>query len=93
VHPDLGIPLAHFWSGKSRGAMAEEHYLGDDHEWLVSFCKDYLKEGSADYFVFGHRHLVIDLPLGSSRYLNLGEWFKTSRCLEFKGQELSWREI
>jgi len=93
LHPDLGISLARFWSGKSRGATAQELYLGDEKEWLLCFCRDYLSKHHADYFVFGHRHLRLDIPVGSARYLNLGEWFHGARCLEFNGNELSWREL
>jgi UDP-2,3-diacylglucosamine hydrolase len=29
-----------------------------------------------DFFIFGHRHLPLDLDVdGKARYLNLGEWF------------------
>jgi UDP-2,3-diacylglucosamine hydrolase len=93
LHPDIGIWLARFWSGKSRAATSRELYLGDDNEWLVCFCRDYLKRIHVDYFVFGHRHLVLDIPIGSSRYLNLGEWFNGSRSLFFQGDELAWHEI
>lgn len=93
IHPDIGIRLANFWSGRSREATSRELYLGDENEWLVCFCKDYLKREQVDYFVFGHRHLFLDIRLGSARYLNLGEWFNGSRCLEFSKHELIWREI
>ncbi|HXP51949.1 MAG TPA: UDP-2,3-diacylglucosamine diphosphatase, partial [Bacteroidia bacterium] len=64
-------------------------YLGDDKEWLVSFCKDKLKEKHFDYFIFGHRHLPIEVKLPqNSKYINLGEWINYCSYAEFDGTEL-----
>jgi UDP-2,3-diacylglucosamine hydrolase len=43
---------------------------------LYLFCRDTLEAGDKyDYFVFGHRHLLIDKTLqGGARYVNLGDW-------------------
>jgi UDP-2,3-diacylglucosamine hydrolase len=75
LHPFLGISLADALSRRSRLMTQEESFLGEDREWLVSFSKEKLKETHFDYFVFGHRHLPLDIPLaGGSRYINLGDW-------------------
>ncbi|MGB0369401.1 MAG: UDP-2,3-diacylglucosamine diphosphatase, partial [Flavobacteriales bacterium] len=79
LHPDIGVGLANFWSGRSREANLadDEIYHGDENEWLLQFCKTKLESEHFDYFVFGHRHLVLDKPVGkNSRYINLGAWFK-----------------
>lgn len=89
IHPDIGIGLANFWSGKSRGATLEENYLGDQKEWLVQYCKEINAKQHFDYFIFGHRHLVIDKSFEEGfRYLNLGEWFKTGHFAKFDGTAL-----
>jgi UDP-2,3-diacylglucosamine hydrolase len=42
-----------------------------------------------DYFVFGHRHLPLDLSIGDkSRYINLGEWLHYNTYAVFDGEEL-----
>jgi len=42
-----------------------------------------------DYFVFGHRHLPYDLPLGGkSRIVNLGEWISAFTYAVWDGQKL-----
>src|SRR5690606_13228019 len=78
IHPDLGVGLANFFSKLSRGANSKEdkNFMGEDKEFLVRFCKDLLSKGDkTDYFIFGHRHLPLDIQLqGNSRYINLGEW-------------------
>mgnify|MGYP000577892349 CR=1 FL=1 len=41
-----------------------------------------------DYFIFGHRHLVLDKEVGeNSRYINLGAWFKEPHFGVWDGQK------
>jgi len=78
IHPTWGVALANFFSRKSRESTGEKDsiYLGDDNEYLVQYCNEVLKTEKHDAFIFGHRHMVIDMPLmQGSRYINLGEWF------------------
>lgn len=77
IHPDIGMRLAGFWSGRSRKANPPvEKFLGEDHEWLYLYSKEKAKKmPDVDYFVFGHRHLPLDLQVAEhARYINLGEW-------------------
>ncbi len=76
VHPNIGISVANFWSGASRAQANdnEKQFLGDD-EWLWAFSKEMEEQEHHDYYIFGHRHLPLDLSVGSnSKYINLGEW-------------------
>ena len=53
----------------------DEQFKGEDKEWLVHYSKEILNSEHFDYFVFGHRHLPLDIELSKeSRYINLGEW-------------------
>ena len=91
LHPNFGIWLANRSSGYSRSATGETDriYLGDDKEWLIIYCKEYLeKVKHQDYFIFGHRHLPIDHTLPGSRYINLGEWMHHQTYAVFDGKEL-----
>jgi UDP-2,3-diacylglucosamine hydrolase len=91
IHPNLGIGLADYWSGKSRKANRgeDEKFLGEENEWLAIYCKEYLKQEHMDYFIFGHRHLPLDLRVGeNSRYINLGEWINYNSYAVFDGKEL-----
>ena len=48
---------------------------GEENEWLVKYSKEILNSEHFDYFVFGHRHLPLDIKISEkSRYINLGEW-------------------
>jgi len=50
-------------------------FLGEDNEWLILYAKRKLQTQHFDYFVFGHRHLPMEIELGNdSKYLNLGDW-------------------
>ncbi len=77
LHPNLGIPLALYFSRKSRIATGttDEKFLGDEKEWLVIHSKEVLATEHFDYLIFGHRHLPLDITInGKRRYVNLGEW-------------------
>ena len=87
LHPNIGIGLANFWSRKSRAgaSLEDEKFLGDD-EWLWTYAKEKEAEEHHDIYIFGHRHLPIDVPVGeNSRYLNLGEWIKYHTYAVFDG--------
>lgn len=92
IHPNLGIGIANSWSKKSRKSNItyDEVFHGEDKEHLVLFCNDYIKKDSSiDYFVFGHRHLPIEINIGEkAKYINLGEWIKYNSYAVFNGNEL-----
>ncbi|MBL0342034.1 MAG: UDP-2,3-diacylglucosamine diphosphatase [Bacteroidetes bacterium] len=92
LHPNLGIPLALFFSRKSRIATgtSDEKFLGEDKEWLVIYCKELLQKQFFDYLIFGHRHLPLDIKIGeSSRYINLGEWLNYNSYAVYDATGLS----
>jgi len=62
LHPNFGIWIGDFWSGKSRIATADLHFHGEK-EWLVIYAKKVLQKEHFDYFIFGHRHIPIDYRL------------------------------
>ncbi len=91
LHPNFGIRLANFFSGKSREANHEPpDFLGEDQEWLIAYANEQLDRLEVDYFVFGHRHLPIDHTLknGRSRYINLGEWMTFNSYAVFDGETM-----
>ncbi|QJW89315.1 UDP-2,3-diacylglucosamine diphosphatase [Spirosoma taeanense] len=92
LHPDLGIGLAQAWSRRSRIsnlAKGEEHFLGEDREWLMLYCREVEAREHHDYYIFGHRHLPLDLAVSpGSRYVNLGEWVTAKTYAVFDGTDL-----
>jgi len=92
IHPNLGMALAHYWSRKSRisNLKREEKFQGEEHEFLLTWCREQEKMNHHDYYIFGHRHLALDLKVGEgSRYLNLGEWVHFSPFAVYDGQTLT----
>ena len=90
-HPQTGIGLANYFSRKSRAATGktDEHFLGEDREWLVIHSKEVLSHEHFDYFIYGHRHLPLNLPLSDiSRYINLGDWIKYFSYAVFNGESI-----
>lgn len=89
--PYIGMGIAHYFSRRSRAQTGqnEEQFLGEDKEWLISYCREVLKQEDYDYMIFGHRHLPIDFKLNEkSRYINLGDWIRYYSYAEFDGQSL-----
>lgn len=97
LHPNFGIGLANFFSRKSRAATGDDDskFLGKENEWLYAFCLEQEKEKARDYYIFGHRHLPLNLELNNrARYINLGEWINYMTYLEFDGEQAilkSWK--
>jgi UDP-2,3-diacylglucosamine hydrolase len=96
LHPSWGIGLANFFSRKSRKktGSSDEVFLGEENEWLIIFSKQLLAKEHYDYFIFGHRHLPLDIKLmDKSRYINLGDWIKYFTYAEFDGQETQLKKL
>jgi UDP-2,3-diacylglucosamine hydrolase len=89
--PVIGMSIARRSSVKSRAAtgMKDDHFLGEENEWLIQYSKEVLKTEFYDYFIFGHRHLPIDFQLPEkSRYINLGDWIQYDSYAAFDGELL-----
>ena len=53
-----------------------------------------LEEKHFDYFVFGHRHLPLDIQLNpKSKYINLGDWITHFTYGVFDGKELFLKKL
>ncbi len=98
LHPTWGMGLANYFSARSRKktGSADQVFLGEENEWLIIYAKEILAKEPIDYFVFGHRHLPLDIPLASnSRYINLGDWIRSFTYAVFDGHEMQlkkWEE-
>ena len=89
LHPDIGVKLAQYFSVKNRLISGEEDvkFLGEDKEWLIQYSKKKLTEKHRDYFVFGHRHLPLNIDLNeNSKYINLGDWISYFTYGVFDGE-------
>jgi UDP-2,3-diacylglucosamine hydrolase len=67
----------------------EEKFQSEDKEFLLTYCKELEKTQHHDYYIFGHRHLPLDLKVGeNSRYINLGEWVHFTTYAVYDGSHV-----
>ena len=93
VHPRWGMALGLNWAKHSRLKRAdgkEVPFMGEDKDFLVRFARDYkCSHPNIDYFLFGHRHIELDLPIDkSTRMLILGDWIWQFTYAVFDGEHL-----
>jgi UDP-2,3-diacylglucosamine hydrolase len=91
VHPDFGVRIAQYLSTKNKLLSGKEDvvFKGEENEWLAQYCKKMLKKENFDFFLFGHRHLPLDIKLSEhSRYINLGDWISYFSYAVFDGTDI-----
>jgi len=92
LHPDIGVKFAQYLSVKNKLISGAEDvkFLGKDNEWLVQYCNRKLTTKHYDFFVFGHRHLPLEIELNaSSKYVNLGDWISYFTYGVFDGESMT----
>lgn len=92
LHPDFAVWLGKTVSRKNKYISGDQdaHYMGDDKEWLVQYSLRKLEQNTYDYFIFGHRHLPLEIDLNEeSKYINLGDWMNYFTYAVFDGQTLN----
>lgn len=92
LHPDIGVKIAQYLSVKNKLISGEEDvkFLGEDNEWLVQYCKRKEEEKHHDYYVFGHRHLPLEIEITeNAKYVNLGDWITYFTYGVFDGEKMN----
>lgn len=95
LHPDIGVRIAQYLSVKNKLISGDDDtkFLGEDNEWLVQYCKRKLEDKQRDFFVFGHRHLPMNIDLKeNSKYINLGDWIQYYTYGVFDGETMELKE-
>lgn len=74
----------------SANVETDEAFQGEANEPLVIFSKAYLKEHpQTDFFIFGHRHIELDLMLSrQSRLFILGDWIRKNTFVAWDGESM-----
>ncbi len=96
LHPDIGVGFAQYLSTKNKLISGKEdiHFLGEENEWLVQYAKEKLKTKHYDYFLFGHRHLPMEIKIGDkSTYINTGDWITHFTYAVFDGKDLKLKKL
>jgi len=94
LHPDIGLRLGQHLSVKNKLISGEEDkkFLGDEKEWLAQYARRKLETEHFDYFIFGHRHLPMEIRINDhSVYFNLGDWISHYTYGVFDGDRFELR--
>ena len=93
IHPRWSMWLGLTWAKHSRmkrNNNEEPPYMGENREHLVLYTKEYIKtHPDVDYFIYGHRHIEIDLQLSrKSRMIVLGDWITQFSYVVYDGEHM-----
>lgn len=93
LHPRWSIWMGLSWARHSmvkHKVMGDTPFLGADKEDCLVFARKYLEtHKSIDCFIFGHRHIDVDMPLDeSSRCIFLGDWISTFAYVVLDGKTI-----
>lgn len=92
IHPRWTIPFALRWSSHSRKKDRAMKEFDIQTDYLSLYAQQWQAEHTdapVDYFVFGHRHIVVDekLPGSDARLIILGDWLTNFSYARFDGRE------
>lgn len=96
IHPDLSFRLAHYWSKKSRLSYknGDKGIKSIESEEQYQVARSIAEKEHFDYFVFGHRHIIVNEPVAeNSRLIILGDWIRKFSYGVFDGNEFSIERI
>ena len=93
LHPRWGISFGLQWAKHSYIKHKERNdvvYLGEDKEHLVRYAREYIEEHpDIDYFLFGHRHIELDIKLERhTRLMILGDWISQFTYAVYDGEHM-----
>lgn len=102
IHPRWTVGFAQAWSLQSRKQGLKRQTLGQiphayhneyfnlEDEHLVRWTKEAIERmPEVDYYLFGHRHLMVDMSLrGSRRMMILGDWLRYNSYASWDGTNL-----
>ena len=92
LHPNFGIGLGQAWSNKSR--KEQESIKNEEKEILVEYCKEQQKNNPVDYYIFGHRHIPMEVKIDErANYINLGDWIHHYTYAVLSDQKLELKSI
>ena len=91
LHPLWGIIFGKNWSKNTRKRRGHPKPFQElEKESIYLYAQKTLASKHYDFFVFGHRHLPMDVSLReNSRYINTGEWIITQTYAVFDGEDVS----
>jgi UDP-2,3-diacylglucosamine hydrolase len=82
----IGFAIAHYFSRKSRAMTPgyKEKFLGNEKELLVQFCFQHIENHNIDFYIFGHRHLPLEIEIKNAIYFNTGDWLNHNTYIRYE---------
>jgi len=103
LHPDIGLQIGLYFSRRSRYAneVQEKQIKKElrnesiEETRLPIFAKEFLNtDGSIDFFIMGHYHLIKDIDLGkNTRFIFLGDWISLFSYGVFDGNTFELKQF
>lgn len=91
IHPRWTVGFAHRWSSHSRKLNGVDSSIPADREPLMEFAGEYAAAhpGYIDYFIFGHRHVLLRKDVGNgAEAIILGDWITHFSYGVFDGETM-----
>ena len=86
LHPALAFRMGRNWSLHSRLSRGEAYIFKGEDEPLYRFCRE-MRE-PVDYFIFGHYHCRVDMPVeGQGRLVLLTDWLQVSNWIVYDSEK------
>ena len=87
LHPWFAFRLGNSWSKSSRLAKSITYPFKGADEPLYKFCQKFQQREPVNFFIFGHYHARVDVPVGNARMLLLGDWITRPNWLVFDAEK------
>ncbi|MBT3385078.1 MAG: UDP-2,3-diacylglucosamine diphosphatase [Prolixibacteraceae bacterium] len=95
LHPNFAFYLAHEWSKSSRLSKIKiEEKFKVKNEGMYKFAESFLKKEQIDYFIFGHRHQMVDVEINrDTKFILLGDWISNFSYGVFDGEKFELKRV
>ena len=87
LHPNIGVPFAHLFSGSSR-YFRDKKFTKEKRTQYLKAAISYLEKG-ADIIILAHTHYPEIYDIGGKIYCNTGEWLRKYSYARLKKGKLS----
>ena len=96
LHPNLALSIGQKWSDLSRKNENLIKVTDFEKEQLFQYCKEQQKLNQVNFYIFGHRHIPMEIPLNDSfnaKYINLGDWITFNTYAVLNGSSLELKKF